>query len=492
MRIVQGMLLAAGLLAGVPQPGGATPWSEVFAADRDTVVFFGADGALLRAPFSLATRETLWAPAGGDRLVRVRVSPDGRRVAWLTRAHDRDTTRLWVDGTTAGGPRVRFFALLPGQYGRVHSEAAVPSVDDPAVRGGRLVQPNPLMLRRASNTLEWTPDSRAVVFGYDDGVAAVPADGGPGFGVSRALAVGLQALEPAPIYLVDAIVLRARLTYFRPEGRAVHPSDMAVPLEDGRPIYDALELAHPDVLLSRGATSGAYLLYPLAHRWRVFTASSLREGSRRAASPGTVWWASGRIIRAVRTHDPTPTEEVRGDDDILWLGYDETHRSLAWAAGREVVRRPEAGGARTVVLRTQAPLRSVLASRTGRGVGLVTEDSLLVWDPADDGVQRLALSGLRPVELFEGPAGEILVATQGPRGTTGLAQADLGAGRLVALEVPAVKGGAFLPVARGARLILSVPASRAPALLDAYDVATGRWARVDNPGITGWEPLEPR
>ena len=93
MRLALVLLVLAVSAAWAPPRAGAAAWSEVFAAEGDTVVFFGADGLLLRAPFSLATRETLWVPSGGQHLVRLRVSPDGHRVAWLTRAHDRDTTR---------------------------------------------------------------------------------------------------------------------------------------------------------------------------------------------------------------------------------------------------------------------------------------------------------------------------------------------------------------------------------------------------------------
>lgn len=483
--------LALALVLAAPARLEAAAWSETFAADTDTMVFIGADGSLVRAPFSLSVRETLWTPPPGQGLVRVRVSPDGRRVAWLARGHDRDTTRLWVDGAGAGGPRVRYFALLPDAYGRVHAETAVPSLEDAGVRGARLVRPGPLMRRVPCNTLEWTPDSRAVVFGYDDGIAAVPVDGGAGFGVSRALAVGLTALEPAPIYLVDAIVLRAQATYFAPEGRGVHPSDMSVPLEDGRPVLDALELAHPDVLVARGATSGTYLLYPMAGRWRVFTAADLTPARPRAASAGTVWWAAGSSIRAIRTHDPSATTEVRGTSPVLWLGYDEAHRSLLWAAGREVARRPEDGGTTTVILRAAKDIRAVL--RAGRRVGLVTADSLLVWDPADDGVRRVALAGLEPAALMEAPDGGLLVAARGRRSAPpGLARLDAGADRLVPLEVPPVKGGMFVPVSRGSRVLLFAPGGKAPGLLHVLDVASGRWDAVDNPGITGWEPLEPR
>jgi hypothetical protein len=493
MRLTGTMLMLALTALAAPSRLEAAAWSEVFAADTDTMVFIGADGTLLRAPFSLATRETLWTPPPGQNLVRIRVSPDGRRVAWLARGFDQDTTRLWVNGAGSGGPRVRYFALLPDVYGRVHSEAALPSLEDAGVRGARLVQPGPLMRRVLCNTLEWTPDSRAVVFGYDDGIAAVPVDGGAGFGVSRALAVGLTALEPAPIYLVDAVILRAQSTYFAPEGRSVHPSEMAAPLEDGRPVLDALELAHPDVMVSRGASSGTYVLYPMAHRWRVFTASDLTPSRLRAASAGTVWWAVGGSIRAIRTHDPTATTEVRGQAPVLWLGYDEARRSLLWAAGREVAQRPEDGGPKAVVLRTAKDIRAALPARTGRRVGFVAGDSLIVWDPGDGSVWRAALSGLEPAALLEAPEGAMLVAIRGGRNVPpGLARLDADAGRLTPLEVPSVKGGLFVPVSHGARVLLFDPGSKVPATLHVLDVRNGRWDTVENPGIAGWEPLEPR
>ena len=498
MRLAWVMLVLSVSVLCAPPRVGAASWGEVFAADRDTAVFFGVDGALVRAPFNLATRETLWAPAGGQRLVRVRVSPDGRRVAWLTRAHDRDTTRLWVDGAGAGGPRVRFFALLPDAYGRVHAEAGVPTTEDRETRGARLVRPTSFMRRGVSNTLEWMPDSRDVVFGYDGGIAAVPADGGVGFGVTRALAVSVQALEPTPIFLVDAIVLREKNLYFRPEGRERYPTDRnpaegAVPLEDGRPVLNSLELAHPDVMETRGPSSAAFLLYPVAHRWRVFPSSGLRPDRLWAASPATVWWATGGTIRAIRTHDPTPTDEVQGSGTVVWLGYDETHRALAWAAGNRVMRRPEDGGTTDTILQVSVPIGSALPSRTGQRIGFLSGDSLVLWMPATGSVARLALPGGRPVGLFEGPRGEVLVATGGSKTLpAGLARADFATGRFVPLEVPRIKGGTFLPVSRGARLLLFDPGARAPGTLSVFDVQAGSWETVENPGITGWEPLEPR
>ena len=62
----------------------------------------------------------------------------------------------------------------------------------------------------------------------------------------------------------------------------------------------------------------------------------------------------------------------------------------------------------------------------------------------------------------------------------------------MAIGVPRVKGGVFLPVSKGARILLYDPAPRPPAVLNVLDVRTGAWTAVENPGIAGWEPLEPR
>jgi hypothetical protein len=491
LRLATKVLVISTVLA-LASPARAATWTEVFSTVSDTVVFLGADGSLLRAPFSLATRETLWAPAGGQRLVRIRVSPDGRRVAWLSRAHDRDTTRLWVDGPRGGVPRTRYFAFEAQRYGQVHSEAAIPTIEDRDSRGGRLIRPGALMRRAASNTLEWTPDSRAVVIGYDDGIAAVPADEGGAFVVSRTFAVGLEALDPAPIYLVEAIVLRERLKSMPPPVSGTHPSEDAAILEDGVPIYNALALGRNDALESRAAYPGRYLLYPMAGRWRVFAAGGLSSSRLRAASPGTVWWAVGPAIHAIRTHDPNPTVEVRASDKVVWLGYEEGRRALAWASGREVFRRPEDGGETTTVLRTGTPIRAAFSSRTGSRVWLVTDDSLLVWRHLRDEAPGVALGGLKPSALFETP-GTALVQTGGGRGDSpGLARPEFATGTLVPLEVPRVKSGMFVGVPGNTRLLLFDSGPKPPATLQVLDVVTGRWEVVANPGIAGWEPLEPR
>ena len=75
MRSAWRALALAVAVLSAPARLEAAAWSEVFAADTDTMVFIGADGTLLRAPFSLATRETLWTPPPGQGLLRVRVSP---------------------------------------------------------------------------------------------------------------------------------------------------------------------------------------------------------------------------------------------------------------------------------------------------------------------------------------------------------------------------------------------------------------------------------
>jgi hypothetical protein len=164
-----------------------------------------------------------------------------------------------------------------------------------------------------------------------------------------------------------------------------------------------------------------------------------------------------------------------------------------WAAGTEVLRKPEDGGDDSTILRTGVPIRAALASRNGHRVGFVTADSVVIWDPLDDSARRVALGGLKPVALFETPAGEVLLQTEGGgRASPGLARADLASGRCVALEVPSVRGGEFVAAPGNAYLLLFDPAPTPADVLHVLDVATGRWQAIANPGIAGWEPLEPR
>lgn len=137
--------LALLCLAALASPAAAEPWSGVFAAGGDTAIFLGADGTLFRAPFDLRSREVLWAPAAGRHVVRFAVAPGGGRVAWITRAHGRDTTRLWIAGPAGTAQRLRYFALHPRRYGQTHSEPDVPTIADDGARGGRLLRAGAMM-----------------------------------------------------------------------------------------------------------------------------------------------------------------------------------------------------------------------------------------------------------------------------------------------------------------------------------------------------------
>src|SRR5262245_17031212 len=57
------------VVLGAPRARGAEPWGRAFAAESDTTIFALSEGPLLKAPFHLASRETLWLPRG-ERLVR--------------------------------------------------------------------------------------------------------------------------------------------------------------------------------------------------------------------------------------------------------------------------------------------------------------------------------------------------------------------------------------------------------------------------------------
>ncbi len=465
-------------------PGHAATWGEVFAPDSGRVIFLAADGGLWRAPFDLSVRETLWAPTGGHRLARLRVSPDGRRVAWIARAGDLDTTGLWVDGR---GLRVKYFTLQPADFGRLQYEADVPSIEDADAAGARFIRPGSLRRRRSCNTLAWTPDSRAIVFGYDDGIAVAPADSGAAFAVSRALAVKLRLLDPAPCYLIEVVVLR-RTEQIPPQVSGRGRGNEFTLLNDG------IEENLPgDRLVRIDRPAGTdYLVYPTPERWRVFPASGLDFTRRWAASPGTVWWIEGRQIRAVRAHDPNPTVEWRGSEPAVWIGYAPERRSLVWAAGRALRAKGEEGGLPRTVAETRAPIRSVLETPGSARRVVVAGDSALVWDARDGSLARLPLRGLDPNLLLEGARGELLLASCGAGRRGALARLDLSHGALSRIEVPGAARGLFFLTPAGRHVVWVKPEARPPALLQVYDIAAERWSEVENPGITGWEPLAPR
>jgi hypothetical protein len=474
--------LSAVLVLFSASPARSATWNETFAADTDTVVFFGTGGDLWRAPFHLASRETLWAPRGDEHLVRVSVSPDGRGVAWITRrALESDTSRVWAAHDGKVRDAVRYTSLQPSRYDRLHYEPSLPTLEDASVHGARLIQPTAFTRRVSSNTLDWTPDSRAVVFGFDDGIAAVPVDSGMAFEVSKALAVEMRLLEPAPIFLVDAVVLRGHeLTPAAPAVGASGESDTGPDAGSG----STRRTVRP--------AQGGYLLYPLPHRWRVFGAEGFDLSRPWAADEGTVWWAEARNIRAIRTSDPRVTEEKKAEQSVTWLGFVPATRELAWAAGRTFHVRAADGGADSVVATLGSPIRNVLRPATGDRIGIAGE-RLVVWDPRTRVAQAVSLDGRSASQLFEGQGGALLLASEGPRDhTPQLARVDLEAGRLAPIATPAIRGGRMVATPGGAHILLFDAGPQAPSRLHVYDVATGVWSEVANPGITGWEPLAPR
>jgi hypothetical protein len=472
-------LAVLALLLGVTSARAAS-WHDVFAADSDTVVFLGAHGELWKAPFHLATRETLWTPREGEHLARVRVSPDGRGVAWVTRGTEADTTRLWVAADGRVRDPIRYFSLQPSRFDRLHVETAMPTIEDSDIHGARFLKPNALTRRVSSTTVEWTPDSRAVVFGFDDGIAAAPVDSGKAFEVSRALAVELHLLDPAPIYLVDAVVLRGREQIDTPAASGQSGGQEAPPRPGA---------------IRRGARAeqGSYLLYPLPHRWRVFDAGGFNSSKPWAASEGTVWWADGRSIRAIRTSDPRPTEEAHSSFSVPWLGFLSVTRELAWASGHDLHVRPESGGRDTTVATLPGSIKAVLRSATGDQLGLVGEQRMTLWDPIGRHALTVDLGGRNVTGLFVAPGGALFVTLAGARDHIAqLARVNAGTGALEPVTTPPIKGGLFAAASGGARILLFDPGPQAPATLHVYDVASGTWTDVENPGLSGWEPLAPR
>lgn len=471
MRCRRAWTIGAVALACWATQARAAPASwEVFAGVRDTVVFFTADGAVIRAPFDLASSDTLWTPAPHRHLVRLSVSPDGSRIAWISRGFDADTTRLWVSGPDGTKLRLRYFALQPRLHDYAYSEPDVPTTQDVGVRGARFVQPSTRMRRHACNTLAWSSDSRTVVVGYDGGIAKMPADRGPGSALEELSPVRLEALHPSPMFLVDAILLRDTS---RP--RAPEQFDLEHVLNMNE--------------LKNAPSRAAYVLTTTPGGWHAYPFQGFTQRSIHAAGERTVWWADGRTVRAARAGDPEATVELTAADWIEWLGYDAARQALLWISEHQVGRKPVTGSDAGLIMESAAPIRSVLASENGRRIGIVSEDSLLVWNPADDSIAQLARADTEPCALFEGPGDSLYVALDCRRHAPRLARADLAAGRLVPIETPKVRGGVFHAIAGGAWILLYDPRPKGVRSIEAYDTTTGAWREVANPGVTGWEPL---
>ena len=264
-----------------PAPAGAS-WEQVFATVGDTVYFLGADGALWRGPFALAARETLWAPHDQEHIVRLRVSPDGRRVALLTRRAEEDTTWIWSGGPEPPRRRGLFASLVPYRWSQLHFEPILPTIADRGVRGARLLRVGAQKWGRSCNTLDWIGDGRGFVFGYNDGIGFAAADTGSALQVSPALPMDVMVLDPSPLVLVNAIVLRSGVR----QG-AIHSTPQEVPPQGMTSMNESL--LNPTL---QGVAW--YLLYPGYDRWRAFPAGSLTSDRAWTASESSVWWVAGK------------------------------------------------------------------------------------------------------------------------------------------------------------------------------------------------------
>jgi hypothetical protein len=323
-------------------------------------------------------------------------------------------------------------------------------MDDPTSRGARLLASNPLMRRQAATPVAWTPDQRGVVFGYGEGLAVAGLDSGRAAQVNEALVVTLRELEPAPIYLAEAVVLR------------------------------------------RGtAEPGRYLIYPAPGRWRTFDAGGFSFSNPWTASEGTVWWGAGKDVMAVQAHDPTPKVALENADPVVWLEYDHGHRAVHVATERRVVRVPEGEGKPVELFAPAGEITAVIGTRGGTR-GVVAGDSLVLWTLATDERRTLALGGIQPRGLHEAADGTLWVTGVRARGsTTVLARFDPAAGTLFDVEGPTIKNGRIVATPARDRFVLWSPDSKPPPTLHVYDIATARWSEVANPGIVAWEPIAP-
>ena len=473
------------MLSGQAQ---AATWREAVAGERDTVAFFGAHGELLRAPFDLATRETLWAPDGAEHLVRLAVAPDGVRLAWLTRSGDRTATTLWLwdrDGTRRVAA---YWGLVPSDYGSLRFEAVMPSVDDPEIVGERWLIPSSATRTGSCNAMAWMWDGSALLFGYRDGLARAPLDTGLVRVVSPALVMGLRRLDPAPMLLADVIHLG--------QGRF------------GDIVAASPELSRDGTGRARGveespgertkgqrvvAQPGSYLLYPVGREMRIFSAPDLLPTDPWTASPGTLWWVENkRRLRAVRAHDPKPTLERESKDPIVWLEYVAGRRSVLTAAGRAVIARPEDPGPESTLLATGRPIETVLAAAGATLRAVVTHDSLIAWEPATGVSHAIALGGVSPTALLHLEADTwVVVDAEGRHPSPALYRLDLEAGRLETLSAPEVRGGRVSAGPGGRTLLIAAAGAHRPTSVSVYDLATRQWSEAQNPGITGWELLTP-
>ena len=117
-------------------------------------------------------------------------------------------------------------------------------------------------------------------------------------------------------------------------------------------------------------------------------------------------------------------------------------------------------------------------------------DSLIVWRPEDDRHAAVALAGVEPASIVEGADSTLFVAGgRKSHSAASVYRVDLEHSRLVATDSPESKDGVLVATPSHERLLWFKPAAKAPAKLAVYEIATGAWAEVENPGVIGWESL---
>ena len=488
------VMLALEVGAGGPERARAASWQQVMATESDSAVFLMTGGELIKGPFHLADRETLWAPGAGDRVSRLLVAPDGQQIAWLSRGGHRGPTALWIGGRGASRPRMIFPSLVPGDLGSVHFEAEMPTAADPVVRGARLLTPGPTGRGLSSNALEWTIDGRSVLCGSARGLIQSPADTGAARLLSEDRVIELRRLAPSPIYLAHMQQVGAGSRVRNPALRDPEPPDEGG-MYGGQPRSQRLPEGHKTeaarALEERTTTERRVLLYLAGGRARLFDSSGLDPADLWTASEERVWWIHQTEVRVVRANDPTATVEIRAETPVTWIEWDAGRRALHWIDQGRVLRRPEGASYDSLVFELDTPIRRVIEPERGSLRLLVTGTRLVLWDLVDDSRRALESEGIRAAGLFVGQ-GKVFVSAAGGvlrGGPFDLYRADTDSGRLVRVPTPSVKGARLVATPSGSKLVLYRPGSKPPAAVQVFDVASGEWTEVTAPGIGAWEPL---
>ncbi len=457
-RLKARALAIAAFASSLATSAGAAPasWTERFAAETDTVLFFSPEGALWKAPFSNATAETLWTPAGHERLTRLAVSPDGARVAWITSGSEQDTVRLWTARTRPAMPRALYFSFRPGSEGRVHYEAAAPTTSDGNARGARFVTSSPRLLRSASTPMAWMPDGSALAFGYSDGVAMIPAESGPAVPAFDLPVVSLECLDPASVFLAE---------------------------------FAAPSSAGGDAKPSEAKHSAWHLLYPAPGRWHAFPVEDIGKGIPWVASSTTLWWARGTEVHTAHAHDPRRTTAAKMRTDVVGLARDRATSAITIAALDEIARLESESAPPRRLKALALPARRMMEDPVSGTLGVVAGDSLVLLQ--GDSVRVAALKGLDATGIASVDGRTLIWGVQQKSDDPAVAWLEPGAREVHRLEFPRKKG--TLTLVPGRRwMLLADTGGKPPGTFHILELSSGTWSEIRNPGIAGWEPLSPK